>query len=190
MEIAQWHGRSPCPVNGSAAMKEPYERHETLSEWASLRTQSAERAPAITFPPVRDTSSTSPEVGPADYSKDMMQGRIAITSRRKIVFVNLADVVAVEARCNYVALRTLSAAHGLRRPISAVAENFEQYGFIRIHRSTIVNGRFVEEIRTSASGKMFVRLKGLGSAYHVSRKYRCALKRFASRWTYGPETIA
>lgn|SRR5208282_327424 len=190
MEIAQWHGRSPCPVNGSAAMKEPYERHETLSEWASLRTQSAERAPAITFPPVRDTSSTSPEVGPADYSKDMMQGRIAITSRRKIVFVNLADVVAVEARCNYVALRTLSAAHGLRRPISAVAENFEQYGFIRIHRSTIVNGRFVEEIRTSASGKMFVRLKGLGSAYHVSRKYRCALKRFASRWTYGPEIIA
>jgi DNA-binding LytR/AlgR family response regulator len=190
MEIAQWHGRSECPVNGSAPMKEPAERHETLSEWASLRTQGAERAPTITYLPVRDTSSTSPKVGRADYSKDMMQGRIAIASRRKIVFVNLADVAAVEARCNYVALRTLSGAHGLRRPISAVAENFEQYGFIRIHRSTIVNGRFVEEIRTSASGKMFVRLKGLGSAYQVSRKYRCALKRFASRWTYGPETIA
>lgn len=190
MEIAQWRGRPARPVSGSAPMKEPYEGHETLSEWASLRTQSAERALAIIFPPVRGTASTIPSVGPADHSKDMMQGRIAITSRRKIVFVNLADVVAVEARCNYVALRTLSGAHGLRRPISAVAENFEQYGFIRIHRSTIVNGRFVEEIRTSASGKMFVRLKGLGSAYDVSRKYRCALKRFASRWTYGPETIA
>ena len=189
MEIAQRHGRSSCPVEGSAPMREPDERHETLNEWASLRTQSAERAPAITFPPVPDTSPTSPKAGPADYSKDMMQGRIAITSRRKIVFVNLADVAAVEARCNYVALRTLSGAHGLRRPISAIAENFEQYGFIRIHRSTIVNGRFVEEIRTSASGKMSVQLKGLGSAYDVSRKYRCALKRFASRWTYGPETI-
>ena len=190
MEIAQWRGRPARPVSGSAPMKEPYEGHETLSEWASPRTQSAERALAIIFPPVRGTASTIPSVGPADHSKDMMQGRIAITSRRKIVFVNLADVVAVEARCNYVALRTLSGVHGLRRPISAVAENFEQYGFIRIHRSTIVNGRFVEEIRTSASGKMFVRLKGLGSAYDVSRKYRCALKRFASRWTYGPETIA
>jgi DNA-binding LytR/AlgR family response regulator len=190
MEIAQWRGRPARPVSGSAPMKEPYEGHETLSEWASLRTQSAERALAIIFPPVRGTASTIPSVGPADHSKDMMQGRIAITSRRKIVFVNLADVVAVEARCNYVALRTLSGVHGLRRPISAVAENFEQYGFVRIHRSTIVNGRFVEEIRTSASGKMFVRLKGLGSAYDVSRKYRCALKRFASRWTYGPETIA
>ena len=92
-----------------------------------------------------------------------MPGRIAISSRRKIVFVDLADVVAVEARCNYVVLRTLSGAHVLRRPISAIAENFEHYGFIRIHRSTIVNGRFVEEIRTSASGKMFVQLKGLGT---------------------------
>jgi DNA-binding LytR/AlgR family response regulator len=172
-------------VNGSAPMKEQDERYQTLSGWSSLWTHSAERAPAIPFRPVRDISSSSPKASPADYSKEMMQGRIAITSRRKIVFVNLADVVAVEARCNYVVLRTLSGAHGLRQPISAVAENFEQYGFIRIHRSTIVNGRFVEEIRTSASGKMFVQLEGLGTGYHVSRKYRSGLKRFASCCTYG-----
>jgi len=119
-----------------------------------------------------------------DYSKETTPGRIAIASRRKIVFVDLADVAAVEARCNYVVLRTLSGAHTLRQPISAIAENFEQYGFIRVHRSTIVNGGFVEEIRTSDSGKMFVRLKGLGSGYDVSRKYRSALRLFAARWTY------
>lgn len=161
-------------------MKERDERHETLSEWPPLWIQSADRAPVITFRPLRDAASTGPKASPADYSKEMMQGRIAIASRRKIVFVNLADVVAVEARCNYVVLRTLSAAHSLRQTISAVAENFEQYGFIQIHRSTIVNGRFVEEIRTSASGKMFVQLKGLGGGYHVSRKYRSGLRRFAS----------
>jgi DNA-binding LytR/AlgR family response regulator len=131
------------------------------------------------------TSSSRPKAIPADYSKETMPGRIAITSRRKIVFIDLADVVAVEARCNYVVLRTLHGAHALRQPISSVAENFGQYGFIRIHRSTIVNGRFVEEIRTSASGKMFVRLKGLGNGYHVSRRYRSALRLFASRLTYG-----
>jgi DNA-binding LytR/AlgR family response regulator len=166
-------------------MKERDEHPETLNEWSSLWTRSGERGPSIPFHTVRDSSSSSPKVSPADYSKDLTQGRIAITSRRKIVFVNLADVVAVEARCNYVALRTLSGAHSLRQPIAAVAKNFEQYGFIRIHRSTIVNGRFVEEVQTSASGKMFVRLKGLASAYHVSRRYRNALRRFASRWAYG-----
>ena len=170
-------------------MNERDERTRILGGWFSQWTQSDERAPAIAFRLVRDASSSNPKVSPADYSKEITQGRIAITSRRKIVFVNLADVVAVEARCNYVVLRTLSGEHVLRQPISAVAENFQQYGFIRIHRSTIVNGRFVEEIRTSASGKMFVRLKGLDSGYHVSRKYRGALRRFASCLTYGPRVI-
>jgi DNA-binding LytR/AlgR family response regulator len=136
--------------------------------------------------PNGDASSSRPEGTATKHSKEITPGRIAITSRRKIVFVDLGEVLAVEARCNYVVLRTLAGAHDLRQPISAVAENFGRYGFIRIHRSTIVNGGFVEEIRTSASGKMFVRVKGLDSGYHVSRKYRTALRLFASRWTYGP----
>jgi DNA-binding LytR/AlgR family response regulator len=139
--------------------------------------------------PDGETSSSIPKAIPAEYSKETMPVRIAITSRRKIVFVELADVVAVEARCNYVVLRTLSGAHVLRQPISAIAEHFERYGFIRIHRSTIVNGGFVEEIQTSASGKMFVRLKGQGSGYDVSRKYRRPLRQFASHWTYGSKLI-
>lgn len=166
-------------------MKERDERPETLNEWSSVWIQSGERRPANPFHTVRDSPSSSPGNSPADYSKEMTHGRIAITSRRKIVFVDLTDVVVVEARCNYVALRTLSGAHILRQPIAAVAENFQKYGFIRIHRSTIVNGGFVEEVRTSASGKMLVQLKGLAGAYHVSRRYRNALRRFASRWAYG-----
>lgn len=129
-------------------------------------------------------SSDGPRVSAADYSKEATQGRIAIASRRKIVFVDLADVAVVEARCNYVVLKTLSSAHSLRQPIAAVAEKLEQYGFLRIHRSTIVNGRFVEEVRTSASGKMCVQVKGLANAYDVSRRYRNALRRFASDCAY------
>ncbi|MGH9734129.1 MAG: LytTR family DNA-binding domain-containing protein [Candidatus Acidiferrales bacterium] len=151
-----------------------------------VETKDSDSETVKTGEPKRGISSTSgPEPIPADYSQETVPGRIAITSRRKIVFVDLADVVAVEARCNYVVLRTLSGAHALRQPISAIAEDIGRYGFVRIHRSTIVNGRFVEEIRTLASGKMFVHLKGLGSGYDVSRKYRSALRLFASRWTYG-----
>lgn len=167
-------------------MNERDEQAEALSEWSSWHTQTAGRPSDIRFRTHRDTSSSGPIARTADHSKDAVPGRIAITSRRKIVFVDLADVAAVEARCNYVVLRTLGGAHALRQPISTIAEDIEQYGFIRIHRSTIVNERFVEEIRTSASGKMFVRLKGLESGYHVSRKYRNGLRLFASRWSYSP----
>jgi DNA-binding LytR/AlgR family response regulator len=166
-------------------MKKRDECPETLSEWSFLWTQSAEQGPAIPLHTVLGSSSSALDASSADPSKEMAQDRIAITSRRKIVFVNLADVVAVEARCNYVALRTLSGAHSVRQTIAAAAENFQKYGFIRIHRSTIVNARFVDEVRTSASGKMFVQLKGLVSAYHVSRRYRDALRRFASRCACG-----
>lgn len=165
-------------------MNERDEPAKILSELSSPWAQGAERAAETSYRPARDTSSSGPKAGPTNHSKEMMPGRIAITSRRKIVFVNLADVVAVEARCNYVVLRSPCGTYRLRRPISSVAEYFEHYGFLRIHRSTIVNGRFVEEIRTSASGKMFVQLKGLGSGYHVSRKYRSALRMFASGCTY------
>jgi DNA-binding LytR/AlgR family response regulator len=149
-----------------------------------VETKESDSDPRGAGKPNGETSSSGLKVSSADHQKEMTQGRIAITSRRKIVFVNIADVVAVEARCNYVVLRTPCGAHRLRQPISSVAEYFEHYGFLRIHRSTIVNGRFVEEIRTSASGKMFVQLKGLGSGYHVSRKYRSALRVFASGCAY------
>jgi two-component system, LytTR family, response regulator len=165
-------------------MNEQDEPAKILSEMSPPWAQNAKPAAAISHRPARESSSSGPQAGPADRSKEMMQGRIAITSRRKIVFVNLADVVAVEARCNYVVLRSPCGAYRLRQPISSVAEYFEHYGFLRIHRSTIVNGRFVEEIRSSISGKMFVQLKGLASGYHVSRKYRSSLRLFASGCTY------
>lgn len=166
-------------------MNERDEHTKALGEWSSVWAKAAERASDIRFGAVRRSSLSASHASPSDYSKEGISERIAITSRRKIVFVNLADVAAVEACCNYVLLRTLDGAHALRQPISAIAEDIEQYGVIRIHRSTIVNGRFVEEIRTLASGKMFVNLKGLKSGYHVSRKYRSALRLFASRWSYG-----
>lgn len=166
-------------------MKEKDEHARTLTDWPSPWTTNTEPPIATLLRAVGDTSSRRPKASHVDHSSGAILSRIAITSRRKIVFVDLADVAAVEARCNYVVLRTLSGAHALRQPISTIAENFKQYGFIRIHRSTLVNGCFVEEIRTSPSGKMLVHLKGLGGGYHVSRKYRIALRLFACRLTCG-----
>jgi DNA-binding LytR/AlgR family response regulator len=110
---------------------------------------------------------------------------IAIRSRRKIIFVDLAEVMAIEAHGSYVALRTPSGTHLLRQSISAVSAGLKPYRFFRIHRSTIVNARFVEQIRTSASGSAFVRLKRLKKEYAASRGYRSVLKLTVS-WCLRP----
>jgi two-component system LytT family response regulator len=56
-----------------------------------------------------------------------------------------------------------------------VAEKLEPYGFIRIHRSALVNTSFVEEIKPYAEGKYALRVKG-GKEYAVTRAYKNNLK--------------
>lgn len=108
--------------------------------------------------------------------------RIAVRTDGKIIFVNPVDVRVIEAQGNYVLLETASKSHSLRESISNVAEKLEAYGFVRIHRSTIVNSSLVEEIRTSPSGEIRVCLKGSSKEYSVSRRYRSALRSIAPCW--------
>lgn len=68
---------------------------------------------------------------------------IAIKAKGKILFINPGDVVAVQAEGNYVSLQRESDSYLLRESISKVEEKLKPYGFIRIHRSALVNTTFV-----------------------------------------------
>ena len=72
-------------------------------------------------------------------------------------------------------LQQESSSYLLREPISAVAEKLEPLGFIRIHRSVLVNIAFVEEIKPCPSGEYGLRVKG-GKEYTVTRTYKENLK--------------
>lgn len=112
----------------------------------------------------------------------MRTARIAVRTGGKIVFVNPAEIRVIEAQGNYVLLHTASRSHSLRESISKVAEKLEPYGFVRIHRSTIVNASMVEEIRTSPSGEICVCLKGSAKEYSISRRYRNGVRSLARCW--------
>jgi two-component system LytT family response regulator len=104
--------------------------------------------------------------------------RIAIKVKEKIVFINAGDVITISAEGNYVLLQQESSSYLLRETISAVAEKLEPLGFIRIHRSVLVNTAFVEEIKPNPSGEYGLRLKG-GKQYTVTRTYKENLKSLA-----------
>jgi two-component system LytT family response regulator len=97
--------------------------------------------------------------------------RIAIKAKRRILFINPGDVVAVQAEGNYVLLQRESDSYLLRESISVVAEKLKPYGFIRIHRSALVNTAFVLEIKEYSTGKYGLRVKG-GKEYAVTRGYK------------------
>jgi len=106
--------------------------------------------------------------------------RIAIKAKGRILFIEPAQVVMAEANGNYVLLHQLSGSYLLREPISALAEKLEPYGFIRIHRSALINSAFVESLEPS--GDEYTLTLKTGKEYTVSRTYKKHLKKLAKFW--------
>lgn len=107
--------------------------------------------------------------------------KIAIKAKGRILFISPSDVIAVQAEGNYVLLQRDSGSYLLRESISELAEKLKPYGFIRIHRSVLVNSSYVEEIKPYPTGEYGLRLKG-GKEHTVTRTYKKNLKSLAEFW--------
>jgi DNA-binding LytR/AlgR family response regulator len=107
--------------------------------------------------------------------------RIACKAKGRILFLDLAEIVAVEAEGNYVSLRHRPNPYLLRESLSSMAEKLKPYGFIRIHRSVVVNISAVEEIQPLPTGEYRLRVKG-GKEYLVTRTYKDNLRDLAQLW--------
>lgn len=107
--------------------------------------------------------------------------RIAFKAKGKILFLDLAEIVAVQAEGNYVSLRHRPHSYLLRESLSSMAEKLKPYGFIRIHRSVVVNISAVEEIQPLPTGEYKLRVKG-GMQYLVTRTYKDKLRDLAQLW--------
>jgi two-component system LytT family response regulator len=107
--------------------------------------------------------------------------KVGIKSNGRILFVDLRNIMAVQAEGNYVLLHCEGGSDLLRESISNIAQKLKPYGFIRIHRSVLVNASFVQEIRPCATGEYLLRVRG-GKEYTVTRTYRTNLKSLARFW--------
>jgi DNA-binding LytR/AlgR family response regulator len=107
--------------------------------------------------------------------------RIAFKAKGSILLLDLADILAVQAEGNYVSLRHRTNAYLVHESLSSMAEKLEPYGFIRIHRSVVVNISAVEEIQPLPTGEYRLRVKG-GKEYLVTRTYKHHLTDLAQLW--------
>lgn len=107
--------------------------------------------------------------------------KIGIKSDGRFLFIDPRDVIVVHAEGNYVLLQQETGSYLLRESISTIAEKLKPYGFVRIHRSVLVNTAFVQEIRPCTTGEYELRLKG-GKQYTVTRTYKNNLRSVAEFW--------
>ena len=110
--------------------------------------------------------------------------RIAVKTKGRVLFVDPANVIAVEAERNCVLLQQTSGSCLLRESISAMEEKLAPYGFVRIHRSVLINSAFVHEIQPWPTGEYVLRVKGPKEhkEYTVTRTYKKNLKLLAKSW--------
>jgi two-component system, LytTR family, response regulator len=107
--------------------------------------------------------------------------KIAIKSNGRILFIDPREVFAVEAEGNYVLLLRQAGSDLFRESISDIAEKLKPYGFIRIHRSVLVNGAYVKDIRPTPTGEYQLRLRD-GREYTVTRTFKKNLSALANHW--------
>jgi DNA-binding LytR/AlgR family response regulator len=130
----------------------------------------------------RERAMRSTETFPGFHARAKPQSlRAAIKVKGKILFINVRDIVSVQALGKCVCLQRNASSYLLRESISVVAEKLETHGFIRIHRSVLVNTSFVEEIRPLSTGEYCLRVEG-GKEYTVTRTYKSNLKSLAQVW--------
>jgi two-component system, LytTR family, response regulator len=101
--------------------------------------------------------------------------RIPVPCRGRFTFLNVRDVDWIAAEGNYLRLYTGQSSHLLRSSMNEFESKLDPAGFIRIHRSTIVNLRQVREVQPWFRGHHRVIMNG-GQALKLSRYQKDKLR--------------
>ena len=110
-----------------------------------------------------------------------MNLRLAVRVKSKIILVDPADIESVEAAGNYVRIHVASAGYLVRVTMAEFERGMSEEGFVRIHRSTIVNLAHVASLEPQATGDYVVHLRS-GRDVFLSRTFR---ERFFAMTTIG-----
>jgi two-component system, LytTR family, response regulator len=100
--------------------------------------------------------------------------RIIFKSRGRILFLPVSDIRWIGAEGNYVRLCTATETHLLRETMARLEERLDPRGFLRVHRSFIVNLKYVKEVRREADGDSVV-IMDSGHKVALGRSYRAYL---------------
>jgi two-component system, LytTR family, response regulator len=102
--------------------------------------------------------------------------RLVVRSGGRVVFVKIAELDWVEATGDYVTLHASKKTWLMRETISEMERKLGPNGFVRIHRSTLVNVDRIGEMRALDNGEYRIFLHD-GTELKLSRNYRQALER-------------
>lgn len=114
--------------------------------------------------------------GAASRSTMSAADRLPIKSNGRIIVIRSADIDWIEAEGDYVSVHVGGKTWLTRETIAAVELRLALSGFVRIHRSTLVNVERVKELRPRDKGEYTVVLDD-GTELKLTRNYRASVER-------------
>jgi hypothetical protein len=108
--------------------------------------------------------------------------RIEIRDGGTAVFLAPADILLVEAAGNYITFNTTARNYLVRATLAAWEARLAAKGFVRVHRSRLVNRARIGALKSTPSGDVEITLDD-GRTVLGSRRYRAALETSEARQT-------
>lgn len=131
----------------------PFDQERFDTTLGRVRARLAQIAAARIGETVRDmVAATAPPAAPAGPPVE----RLVVRDPGRIHFVNVRDIAWLEASGNYVAVHTPGAKTHLIHETMASIESRLPAGFVRIHRSTIVNVACIRQLEPHLNGEFIV----------------------------------
>jgi two-component system LytT family response regulator len=106
--------------------------------------------------------------------------RLVFKTGGRILFLPASDIRWISSEGNYVRIHTGKEAYLLRETMTNLEKRLDPERFLRIHRSSIVNLEYVEEVRSESDGDRSVLLVS-GEKISMSRGYRACINKWLIR---------
>jgi two-component system LytT family response regulator len=100
---------------------------------------------------------------------------LAIKDGSEVTRVPVAEIQWIDAAGDYMCVHTNDGTHIMRKTMKELEEQLDPKQFVRVHRSAIVNIRYVVKLISHISGEYHVSLSN-GEELRVSRSYRDRVK--------------
>jgi DNA-binding LytR/AlgR family response regulator len=118
----------------------------------------------------RGESAAAPASAPAETPN-----RLLVQTGAGERLLELSEIDYLQAARNYVSVHAGGREYLVRDTIASLSSRLAASGFLRSHRSYLVNAARIDEVRPAADGAWELRLRG-GSRVPLSRSYRDAVR--------------
>lgn len=102
--------------------------------------------------------------------------RLAVERGGHRAYIPVADVLYIEACADYCRVKTAAGQHMIGESISSLEKRLQHEGFLRVHRSYLVNIDKVHDVEEPRAGFLELRMEGDAGVVPVSRRRTAEVK--------------